>query len=495
MKKTLNILAFLITVLAVSLGACLPANAEVQTGSSGDNVSYTLDMQTGELVISGQGKMKNYPYYGLTSYNSPFYSNLTVKSVVIKNGVKQRTCSIDGYVDSASIPAHGHSYNKTEIAPTCTEDGYVIYKCTVCGDTYMEKGKLALGHKEIVDNAVEPTCIKSGLTEGSHCAVCKQIIVEQEVIAAKGHTAQTINGTPATCTENGLTDGKKCSACGEILEAQKEIPATGHTVNVINKKDATCTEDGYSGDKICSVCNEVLETGHKTDKLGHDFSDNAEYCKHGCATRNHNYVPPTVTTEPATATTQPMTTSAPSQTHSSDTTTQAQPTTSAPTTVTTTQAINVATAVAPTTTTHVQTTATPVQTTQATAKTTTKPAEKITVKQTTKATTKAKETVDKKQKKAKFKKVTPAKASLTITWAKVKGVKGYEIQLATDKKFKKNKKTVTIKKQKTTKKTVKKLKGKQTYYVRIRTYTTKKIKGKPTKVYSFWSKVKTVKTK
>ena len=113
MKKTLNILAFLITVLAVSLGACLSANAEVQTGSSGDNVSYTLDMQTGELVISGQGKMKNYPYYGLTSYNSPFYSNLTVKSVVIKNGVKQRTCSIDGYVDSASIPAHGHSYNKT----------------------------------------------------------------------------------------------------------------------------------------------------------------------------------------------------------------------------------------------------------------------------------------------------------------------------------------------------------------------------------------------
>ena len=490
MKKTLNILAFLITVLVVSLGACLSANAEVQTGSSGDNVSYTLDMQTGELVISGQGKMKNYPYYGLTSYNSPFYSNLTVKSVVIKNGVKQRTCSIDGYVDSASIPAHGHSYNKTEIAPTCTEDGYVIYKCTVCGDTYMEKGKPALGHKEIVDNAVEPTCIKSGLTEGSHCAVCKQIIVEQEVIAAKGHTAQTINGTPATCTENGLTDGKKCSLCGEILEAQKEIPATGHTVNVINKKDATCTEDGYSGDKICSVCNEVLEAGHKIDKLGHDFSGNAEYCKHGCGTKNSNYTAPTTpASQPSTEPT--LTTSAPTTTLVPNTATQ--PNTSAPTTVAPAQ--TEPTTVAPKTTTHVQTTATPVQTTQATAKSTTKPAKKITVKQTTKATTKAKETVNKKQKKAKFKKVTPAKASLTITWAKVKGVKGYGIQLATDKKFKKNLKKVTIKKQKTTKKTVKKLKGKQTYYVRIRTYTTKKIKGKPTKVYSFWSKVKTVKTK
>mgnify|MGYP000481197346 CR=1 FL=1 len=53
---------------------------------------------------------------------------------------------------------------------------------------------------------------------------------------------------------------------------------------------------------------------------------------------------------------------------------------------------------------------------------------------------------------------TRKKANLTITWSKISGVKGYQIQVATDKKFKKNKKTVTIKKQKTTKKTIKKLK-------------------------------------
>ena len=80
----------------------------------------------------------------------------------------------------------------------------------------------------------------------------------------------------------------------------------------------------------------------------------------------------------------------------------------------------------------------------------------------------------------------------TVKWKKqATQTTGYQVQVATNKKFKKNKKTVTIKKQKTTKTTVKKLKAKKKYYVRVRTY--KIVNGK--KVYSSWSKVKTVKTK
>lgn len=96
-----------------------------------------------------------------------------------------------------------------------------------------------------------------------------------------------------------------------------------------------------------------------------------------------------------------------------------------------------------------------------------------------------------KPKSTKFKKVKAAKKAVSVEWKKVSAVKGYQIQVATDKKFKKNKKTATVKKQKTTKVTIKKLKAKKKYYVRIRTYKT--VNGK--KVYSSWSKVKTVKTK
>ena len=96
-----------------------------------------------------------------------------------------------------------------------------------------------------------------------------------------------------------------------------------------------------------------------------------------------------------------------------------------------------------------------------------------------------------KPKSTNIKKNKAAKKAVSVEWKKVGGVKGYQVQVATDKKFKKNKKTVNIKKQKTTKTTVKKLKAKKKYYVRIRTY--KIVNGK--KVYSSWSKVKSVKTK
>ena len=97
----------------------------------------------------------------------------------------------------------------------------------------------------------------------------------------------------------------------------------------------------------------------------------------------------------------------------------------------------------------------------------------------------------KKPKSTSIKKAKGSKKAVALEWKKVSGVKGYQVQVATDKKFKKNKKTVNIKKQKTTKTTVKKLKAKKKYYVRIRTY--KIVNGK--KVYSSWSKVKSVKTK
>lgn len=85
-----------------------------------------------------------------------------------------------------------------------------------------------------------------------------------------------------------------------------------------------------------------------------------------------------------------------------------------------------------------------------------------------------------------------AKKKITVKYKKqTSQTSGYQIQVATNKAFKKNKKTVTVKKNKTTSVNVSSLKAKKKYFVRVRTYKT--VNGK--KIYSSWSKVKTVKTK
>ncbi len=104
--------------------------------------------------------------------------------------------------------------------------------------------------------------------------------------------------------------------------------------------------------------------------------------------------------------------------------------------------------------------------------------------------------VNKKYKKANISSLKKGKKSITVKWKKVKSIKGYQIEYSTSKKFtKKTSKKVLVSKQKKTSQTIKNLKGKKTYYVRIRTYKNVKFNGKTVKVYSSWSKSKSVKTK
>ena len=124
-------------------------------------------------------------------------------------------------------------------------------------------------HTVVIDKAVAATCKKTGLTEGSHCSVCGEVIKAQEVVPKKAHTVVVDLAVPATCTETGLTEGSHCSVCKGVIKRQEVVPATGHTVVIDKAVAATCKKTGLTEGSHCSVCNTVIKAQEVVPKKAH----------------------------------------------------------------------------------------------------------------------------------------------------------------------------------------------------------------------------------
>lgn len=178
----------------------------------------------------------------------------------VEPGLKKSVCAVCGYTEKEEIT---HIFEDLEVVtePTCTETGVKKMVCSDCG--LVEEVTLpALGH-DYVSSVIEATCAADGSTKYT-CSRCGDTYSE-DIVPALGHTPETLAGKEATCTETGLTDGSKCSVCGEILTAQTEIPKLGHDY-VATVTDATCTETGTTV-YTCSRCDDtytetIPATGH-----------------------------------------------------------------------------------------------------------------------------------------------------------------------------------------------------------------------------------------
>lgn len=139
-------------------------------------------------------------------------------------------------------PVCTHSKVTTsEKSATCTENGYIIRKCDLCGETIYSETINAKGH-DLEWREKNATCTEAGLKE-QYCKVCEKVI-SSEVVPAKGHTP----GVEATCTEP-----QKCTVCGAVIAEAKGHKEGAPEVEVA----ATADKEGSRVIK-CTVCGEVV---------------------------------------------------------------------------------------------------------------------------------------------------------------------------------------------------------------------------------------------
>ena len=370
-------------------------------------------------------------------YDNDAYDYGTVHNFKIygfKNTAAEEYATENGFEFVSLGDIHAHSYEETvEQAATCTVDGVMRYTCS-CGDSYTA-AILAPGHTSVKLDAVLPTCTTDGKTEGEKCSVCGEILAAQKNIKATGHKPVTTKAVAATCTKNGKTEEIKCSVCGVVIKAASVIKPTGHKYSTTTTK-ATLAKDGSTVTK-CKVC-QAVKSRTAIPKVSSISLSKTAFTYNGKAQR------PSVVVKDRTGKILKNGTDY---------------------TVKYSSGCKNVGQYSVTITFKGKYTGT----------------KTLTFKIVPKGTSISKLTAGKKQ--------------FTAKWsAQTAQTTGYELQYSTSSSMS-GAKTVTVGKNKTTSAKVKKLKGKKKYYVRVRTYKIVKINGKSVKLYSSWSKVKSVKTK
>ena len=308
------------------------------------------------------------------------------------------------------------------------------------GESYAEENNVnhndqtACEHK-YTNQTTEPTCTTAG-EKVSICTKCGEI-EKRETIPATGHREITDPAKEATCTEEGKTEGSHCEVCQEVLKKQETIPAFGHTyqkevIKATTKKNGSITE-------TCSKC------GSEKDKTTIYAVKTLKLSKTSYVYNGKNQKP-SITVKDSAGKTLSM---------------QKDYTVTYPKAV---KNVGIYTV-------------------------------KIKFNSNYKGTVIRTYTIIPKG--TSISKITPKKKSFVVTWKKqAKQTTGYEVAYAPNAKFaKKNTTILNVAKSKTTAKPKKALKAKKKYYLRIRTYKTIKQSGKTQKIYSKWSKTKSVTTK
>ena len=95
-----------------------------------------------------------------------------VASTCLKTGTEIRYCKNCSEYETRTIPALGHNYKATIVAPTCSSQGYTMYTCTICSYSYKSNYTSKLPHRFDDWTIVKAPTEKANGTGKRICSVC-----------------------------------------------------------------------------------------------------------------------------------------------------------------------------------------------------------------------------------------------------------------------------------------------------------------------------------
>ena len=190
-------------------------------------------------------------------------ATVEVAATCTSEGKKVRTCKTCEESEEIVINKTAHKYVElsSDIVSDCLSEGKIIYECSTCKDKF-EITLQATGHTVVIDEAVAPTCTETGLTKGSHCSSCNEVISAPAEIPALGHAwGEEIY--------DSSTVKKVCQCCNATQTFDLSVPT--HTLTITGEIQPTCTKEGLSGVAVCDQCNKVVFENEVLNALGHNY--------------------------------------------------------------------------------------------------------------------------------------------------------------------------------------------------------------------------------